>query len=774
MEILKAGESRLEFDGEEGTYSIYHRDREVFANAKPAVFLKGKNGVEKTTAQSAWTREDCPPGKIVMKADFSSLKVRFSASDAGRDAILLKISVFNAGEDEPVTLEAITPLLVPPGGIWSGEGAVSNWRFYVNGWQCWSPSGVVKGDRPGDYLFPLYLPKVAKPMVANTSTPVSQERGSFSSDWFGGISDVENDRSVVVGFTGVRKALSRIAVKFKGKAEKSSLEATSFYDGTKLEPGDAIECEPLVIIPGNLSSKNLELYAEMVAMEQGIAKIRHGPSGWCSWYHYFTGITESEVMKNLSIISEELSSFNLELVQVDDGYQRALGDWLETNDDFPSGMKKVAEEILKRGKIPGIWVAPFTVTRKSRIFKEKKEWLLRDEKGKPVLAGINPMWKGRYYGLDVSHPEVLQWLSDLFSQIVQMGYRYIKLDFLAAALLEGKRHNPQITRAEAVRRAIETIRQAVGEDVFIVCAGGGFMLGIGVFDSQRIGGDVAPYWLAIYQPLIRDRSMPSTRNALIYLFTRTFLSGRVFEGDPDCMMLRSKNTKLTDTERKCLASAISIFGGAFIVSDDLSLIEDREKELLAMMVPHVRTRPTSPEVWKEEIPSILVSEFFDPLGKYYCALKVNWDSRPRSFRIDISELGIEPDRYHIHEFWSSRYLGCTSGVFSTGDIPPHGAGVFRLTPHRNDFQVLGTSVHITQGAGELKMVAVEGPKVIIDVYTPIRRWVSLVVSSPGVGDISAQALNENISGLSVEPVQKEIWRLNFVLEGEGRIAFLRS
>ncbi len=769
MEEIISGESRLEFDCESGAYSLYYKGSKVFSDARPFILLKGREGIERISPESGWKREDSPSGKVTVTCESSGLKIKFSASDAGVDAIVLNVSVSNSGDGKPVILEGITPLSVPAGGIFSGKGSVSNWRFYINGWQCWSPSGVVRGDRPGDYLFPLYLPKAAKPMVANMSTPISQERGSFTSDWFGGLADIESERSVVVGFTGVKGALSRITAKLKGKPSRSTLEATAFYEGKELQPGSSIECEPLALIPGDLSSKNLERYAELVALEQEVGKVRHGPSGWCSWYHYFTKITEREVIKNLSIISEDLAPFGLELVQIDDGYQEALGDWLETNDDFPSGMGRIADEIKRRGKIPGIWVAPFTVTRRSRIFKEKKEWLIKDAKGKPVLAGVNPMWKGRYYGLDVSHPEVLQWLSDIFTQIVGMGYRYIKLDFLATALLEGKRHNIQITRAEAVRRAIETIRKAVGEDVFILCGGGGFMLGIGVFDAQRIGGDVAPYWLAIYQPLIRDRSMPSTRNALIYLFTRNFLSGRVFEGDPDCMMLRSSDTKMTEPERKCLASAISLFGGAFVISDDLAYMEEEEKELLAMMVPHVRSKPYSPHVWKEEVPSVLVTELYDPLGKYYGVLKVNWDSRPASFQLDLNDLGIEPGRYHAYEFWSGKYLGNTTGKLRTGIIPPHGAAVIRLTPHRENFQILGTGIHLTQGAGELERIDLESSRCSIDVYTPIRRAVSMVFLAPDKSNIKAEEGNENVSGLSIDQIERDVWNMSFSLEGKGSI-----
>ena len=46
-------------------------------------------------------------------------------------------------------------------------------------------------------------------------------------------------------------------------------------------------------------------------------------------------------------------------VQLDDGYQPAMGDWLETGKAFGGDVQGVLQAIRKQGFEPAIWVGPF-------------------------------------------------------------------------------------------------------------------------------------------------------------------------------------------------------------------------------------------------------------------------------------------------------------------------------------------------------------------------------------------------------------------------------
>src|SRR5690606_26426046 len=98
--------------------------------------------------------------------------------------------------------------------------------------------------------------------------------------------------------------------------------------------------------------------------------------------------------------------------QLDDGFQRAIGDWLETNEKFPSDLAGLAGSIAAAGRVPGLWIAPFLVAPDSQVATEHPDWIARRSDGVELLPGmINPPWGGGLGGimwtLDTTHPEVL-------------------------------------------------------------------------------------------------------------------------------------------------------------------------------------------------------------------------------------------------------------------------------------------------------------------------------------------------------------------------------
>jgi alpha-galactosidase len=63
------------------------------------------------------------------------------------------------------------------------------------------------------------------------------------------------------------------------------------------------------------------------------------------------------------IVDRELP---VDVIQLDDGYQRELGDWLTPSSRFESLSATVAR-IRDSGRRAGIWIAPFLVGARSGI-----------------------------------------------------------------------------------------------------------------------------------------------------------------------------------------------------------------------------------------------------------------------------------------------------------------------------------------------------------------------------------------------------------------------
>ena len=98
-------------------------------------------------------------------------------------------------------------------------------------------------------------------------------------------------------------------------------------------------------------------------------------------------------------------------------------------------------------------------------------------------------------GLDGTHPEARAWLTELFGEICDgWGYDYVKIDFLFGAAIAGVRTIRRATRIRAYRQALEAVREGVGDHRFILGCGALMAPSVGVFDGNRIGPDVAPFW----------------------------------------------------------------------------------------------------------------------------------------------------------------------------------------------------------------------------------------------------------------------------------------
>jgi hypothetical protein len=92
-------------------------------------------------------------------------------------------------------------------------------------------------------------------------------------------------------------------------------------------------------------------------------------------------------------------------------------------------------------------------------------------------------------------------------------------------------------------------------------------------DGMRIGPDVSPYWGS------GGAGDPSTVHALDAIIARSFMHRRLWLNDPDCLMLRARETQLSADERLALASVIAGSGGMLLISDDMSLLGEDESQL---------------------------------------------------------------------------------------------------------------------------------------------------------------------------------------------------
>ncbi len=305
-------------------------------------------------------------------------------------------------------------------------------------------------------------------------------------------------------------------------------------------------------------------------------------SGWTSWYHYYTDISEAVILQNLRSFQD--FQIPADIFQIDDGYQQAIGDWLHTLPDrFPHGMKPIANAIHQAGYKAGLWLAPFICEQKSSLPTQHPTWLLRDEHGKPRVVGNNPFyWSGEFYALDIYHPEVQAYLEQVFSTILDdWGFDMVKLDFLYGAALWPPPHK---SRGMVMSDGMALLRRWCKDRIILGC---GVPLGAawGRVDFCRIGSDVALGWEDEYLSQIHYQERVSTVNSLNSTLARRHLNHRAFVNDPDVYFLREQNLSLNDHQKHTLYLTNQIFGSLLFTSDPIGEYNDAQRELYLAQFP---------------------------------------------------------------------------------------------------------------------------------------------------------------------------------------------
>ncbi|MDG9714226.1 glycoside hydrolase family 36 protein [Streptomyces sp. DH10] len=291
----------------------------------------------------------------------------------------------------------------------------------------------------------------------------------------------------------------------------------------------------------------------------GIVAPRPAPTVWCSWYEYFTQVTEDDIHENLRAM--DTLDLPVDVVQIDDGYQRALGDWLTLSGRFRS-RASIADKIRSRGRRAGIWTAPFLVDPASELAAEHPDWLVRDTAGGFAHAGRN--WGHDLRVLDTTHPDAAAYLTEVFTTLRAEGYDYFKTDFLYAGALDGVRL-ADVDPLTAYRSGIRLIRDAIGPDSYLLGCGAPMLPSIGLFDAMRVSPDTAPH----RRPEADDYSQPGQDPAEFTGAGRQWQHGRLWTNDPDCLMARPA----VET-REQWAAHVEATGGLMASSDRLLSLDE--------------------------------------------------------------------------------------------------------------------------------------------------------------------------------------------------------
>jgi Alpha-galactosidase len=460
-------------------------------------------------------------------------------------------------ELESLVLSAIRPL--------DAAGSV-----FMNGYQSWTDSrefypeermdrlgllarlanGNYKFDRYGDYSF----------------VRQGRRRGSFhghSYMYFRGDDGIE-----LIGSLDEDSAFTV----FHYDCSSGELRAERDCRGRRLKKGDRFAAFDLGLYRGDDEAAFDAWFADIGRPAPAAKPI----AGWTSWYDHYQNIGEGVVLENLAAF--RAASRGERIFQIDDGYQTAVGDWLSLDSQkFPHGLKPIVERIHGSGCKAGLWLAPFAAEYGSRLAAEHPEWILRDDRGRPLSGGSN--WGG-FYCLDIRQPGFVDYLRRIFDTVLRdWGFDMVKLDFLYAACL---RPFPEATRGELMAAGMKLLRELSGDKLILGC-GVPLASAFGRVDYCRVGCDIGLEWEEPWFMRRMHRERVSTPRTLRNTVGRRHLDGRAFMNDPDVFILRDARNKLSPDQRELVFFINTLFGSLVFTSDKVDEYGARQRELFASL-----------------------------------------------------------------------------------------------------------------------------------------------------------------------------------------------
>jgi alpha-galactosidase len=183
--------------------------------------------------------------------------------------------------------------------------------------------------------------------------------------------------------------ITRYEVDSTGTTEmerENSLEKSAAADQVELSlpvaPGGELASETLAISAGADYHRQLETYGSLIRQIHH-ARVSAPPlMGWWSWTAFYFGLNEGAALTNAQWEAEHLKRFGYDVFHIDEGYQYARGEYSTPDAHlFPNGVGTLEYKVRGLGLTPGIWTAPFEVSERSSVYRQHRDWLVKNALG---------------------------------------------------------------------------------------------------------------------------------------------------------------------------------------------------------------------------------------------------------------------------------------------------------------------------------------------------------------------------------------------------------
>jgi len=603
----------------------------------------------------------------------------------------------------------------------------------------------------------LVLPEMSIPSSAFTNVKIDElrafgtaglktldgHRGSYT---FLAIVNPKNNQGVVSGWLTCHKGSG---ILFSGKGDDvATLTPQIDYGRLVLTGGQDFVPETLAVGWFADARTGLEQYAELLA-DWNHVKIKPPPTGYCTWYsdqHNGAG-DEKSTAEFAEIAREKLVPYGMSYFQIDDKWQS--GDSkngpnknftaVRPDGPYPSGLRQTADLLNANGLTCGLWFMPFSGNYDDPYFADKQDLFIKSgidyppagEKNTRTYPTIDQKKNAPYetfWGgtcLDMTNPKARGYVAEVTRRISRdWNCRYFKIDGLwtgagVEQLYVNDEYKPddigeQIffdsakTNMEAYRLGMKTVREAAGDDVFILGCNLSqnmrVLLGsIGYVDAMRIGPDNGSDWNGICAGPWRGTN-------------RYFLNGRVWWNDPDPVYVRDS---IPLSHAQVIASWVALTGQLYAFSDWLPGLSGERVDVLRKTMPNHQLTSVRPvDLFTSDLAKVWVLDNLSVNTENenirYVVGVFNWNEKEDAdFEFSPAELGLTTnesgetwlDEFVVYDFWNERFIGnFGSNAIQKNlklTIPGGSCKILAVRPYAGHPMLLSTSRNITQGIYEV-------------------------------------------------------------------------
>lgn len=439
-------------------------------------------------------------------------------------------------------------------------------QYLHNGYQSWSFAGA------------LQVPDGATlPRQGDVITYAAPD-GSVASNEIIGLSshstviDGGDGTAMVLGFVTANMWQGAIGLEATGTNRK--VTAFSGFTGDSVSTADAvssveIDSETLFVKYEPSAEAAMVDYGAELQQRQGTRSVATLPqNGWFSWNHFFDTIDQPTVLTQASSLQALAGKSGFDLVEVDDGWENAWGDWTP-NTKFGS-IETLAATLHAQGQRLGIWVAPWVVETTNPIIAAHPDWWVKTEAGAPFVYSP-ALTSHNLQIVDLSNPDALAWAVGNLTQLEAAGVDFFKLDYLYTGAFDGQRQGMNATGVSALAEGLAAVFAGLQHASVNLCGVPWLHGALAPPSTMRISTDVA------YEETATGfvAEATSARNLLARSFGPLAL-----RADPDQYVL----APLTAAEAQTAVTVQAFAGETFSLGDDLTSLTASETSAITTAI----------------------------------------------------------------------------------------------------------------------------------------------------------------------------------------------